>query len=185
MEAGMSLDNLRVLLQPAAAFGLDLLQLFERGEDAIGQWLVGKRPEPLRGLHLWRIRWQERQVDPLGQCESRTAVPAGTIQHEDDVFVWPCSSFLGKSGQGEGEDLHADGGQQQPARPPTLGMDKGKDIHPFVALGHRGLDRGSLGSPDPPQDRFEADPVLIHTPQLNAGVWMLVLHQSELVRQFF
>ena len=80
MEAGLGLDDLRVRLQPAAAFSLNLFQLIERGEDPIGQWLVGKRPEPLCGLHLWRIRWQEHQVDPLRQGEASTAVPPGAIQ---------------------------------------------------------------------------------------------------------
>ena len=102
MEAGMGLDDLRVSLQPAAAFGLDLFQLVERGEDPIGQWLVGKRPESLGGLHLWGIRRQEHQVDPLGQRESSTAVPASTIQYQHDVFVWPCSHFLGKRGKPRG-----------------------------------------------------------------------------------
>ena len=110
MEAGMGLDDLRVSLQPAAAFGLDLFQLVERGEDPIGQWLVGKRPEPLGRLHFWRIRWQERQVDPLWQLQSGTAVPASTIQYQHDVFVWPCSYLLSKCGQGLGEDLNADRG---------------------------------------------------------------------------
>jgi hypothetical protein len=52
-------------------------------------------------------------------------------------------------------------------------------------MSHRSFDRGSFGSPDASQDRFEADPMLIHRPQLNAGLRMLVLYQSELVRQFF
>jgi hypothetical protein len=68
---------------------------------------------------------------------------------------------------------------------PALRMHKGKDIHPFIAVSHRCFDRGSLRSPDAPQDRFEANPMLIHRPHLNAGVWMLVLHQRQLVRQVF
>ena len=87
----MGLDDLRVRLQPAAARSLDLFQLIEGSEDPIGQWLVRKRPEPLSGLHLWGIRRQEHQVDPLWQYESSTAVPPGTIQNQHDLFVWPCS----------------------------------------------------------------------------------------------
>ena len=64
-------------------------------------------------------------------------------------------------------------------------MHKRKDIHPFIALGHRGFDRGSQGSPNASQDRFEADPMLIHGPELDAGLWMLVLHQGHLFREFF
>src|SRR5690242_4543186 len=108
----MGLDDLRMRLQPAAAFSLNLFQLIEGGEDPIGQWLVGKWPQSLRGLHLWGIGRQEQQMDALGQGESSTAMPASTIEHQHDVFVWPCSYFLSKSGQSEGEDLHADGGHQ-------------------------------------------------------------------------
>ncbi len=118
----MGLDDRRVPLQPATALSLDLFQLIEGGEDPIGQWLVRKRPEPLSGLHLWGIRRQEHQVDPLRQFESSTAVPPGTIQNQHDLFVWPCSHLLGKSGQGEREDLNADRGQQQPTRLSTLWM---------------------------------------------------------------
>jgi hypothetical protein len=94
MEAGMGLDDLRVRLQPAAAFGLDLFQLVERGEDPIGQRLVRKRPEPRSLLHLWGIRRQEHQVDPLWQLKSSTAVPAGTIENQHDLFVWSCAHPL-------------------------------------------------------------------------------------------
>ena len=136
MEAGMGLDDLRVRLQPAAAFGLDLFQLVERGEDPIGQRLVRKRPEPLRRLHLWGIRRQEHQVDPLWQLKSSTAVPAGTIENQHDLFVWSCAHLLGKSGQDERKDLNVDCGHEPPARLPALWVNKSKDIHPFVALGH-------------------------------------------------
>ena len=62
MEVGMSPDRLWVRLKPTAPLGLDLFQLIQGGEDPIGQRLVGKRPEPLGGLHLGGIRWQEHQV---------------------------------------------------------------------------------------------------------------------------
>jgi hypothetical protein len=181
----MSLDDVRVCLQPAAALGLNFFQLIEGGEDPIGQWLVGKRPEPLSGLYLWAIGRQEHQVDPLGQGESSTAVPASTIEHQHDLFVWPCSHLLGKSGQGEGEDLNADRGHQQPTRLPALRMHKGKNIHPFVALGHQGFDRSSLGSPDASQDRFEANPMLIPAPPLDARLGMGVLNECDLFGQVF
>src|SRR5579885_995499 len=185
MEAGMSLDPLWMHLKPTTALGLDLLQFIQGGEDPIGQWLVGKGPQSLSGLHLWGIRGQEHQVDPLRQLESSTAVPPGTIQNQPDLVVWPCSHLLGKSGQVEGEDLNADRGQEPPTRLSALWMHKGKDVHPFRALGYRGFDRRSLGSPDPSQDWFEADPMLIHRPELDAGLGVVVLPQGELVRQFF
>jgi hypothetical protein len=64
-------------------------------------------------------------------------------------------------------------------------MHKSKDIHPFVALGHRGIDRGSLRGPHASQDRFETNPMLIHGPWLDASVGMLVLHERHVRWQFF
>ena len=64
-------------------------------------------------------------------------------------------------------------------------MHKSKDIHPFVALGYWSFHRRSLGRPDASQDRFETDAMLIHGPELDAGVWVLMLHHGEVVRQFF
>jgi len=182
----MSLDDCRVCLQPAAAFNLDLFQLVKRGEDPIGQRLVGKRPEPLRGLHLWGIRRQEHQVDPLWQFESCTAVPASPIQHEHNVFVWPCSHPpLANAAKAREKISTLTVGTSSQLVRPLCGCDICKDIHPFVALGHRGFDRGSFGCPDAAQNRFEADAMLIHGPRLDAGVGILVLHQSHLLRQFF
>ena len=185
MEAGMSLDDLWVRLQPAAALGLDLLQFIQGGEDPIGQRLVGKWPQSLSGLHFWGIGRQEHQVDPLWELEPSTAVLSSTIKDQQDLFVWPCSHLLGKSCQGAGEGLNADRGQQQPTRLPALWTHKGQDVHPLIALGHGGFHCRSLGSPNSSQDRFEANPMLIHRPELNLRLRVLVLHQGYLFWQFF
>src|ERR1700730_787742 len=62
MEAGVSPYDLWVVLEPAAALGLHLFQLVQRGKDPIRQRLVGKRPEPFSGLHLRGIGWQEHDA---------------------------------------------------------------------------------------------------------------------------
>jgi hypothetical protein len=181
----MSVYHLWVRLKPAAALSLDLFQFIQRGEDAIGQRLVRKRPQPLGRLHLWRIGWQEQQVDTLWELELSTAVPPCPIQNQHDLFVWSCSHLVGKSGQGAGEHLNIHAGQQQPTGLPTLRMDKGKDLHPFIALGHWGFHRCSLCGPDPSQDGLETDTVLVHRPELNLRLGVLLLHKGYLLRNFF
>lgn len=64
-------------------------------------------------------------------------------------------------------------------------MHKGKHVHPFIALGHRGVDRRSLWGPDSSQDRLETNAVLIHGPEFDAGLGMLVLHQGHVLGKFF
>ena len=181
----MSLDDLGMRLQPAASLGLDCFQLIQRDENSIGQRLVRKWPEPFSGLDLWGIRGQERQMDALRDPEVSAAVPARPIHDQQDLFSWSCSHLLGKGGQGAGEHLDADRRQQPPAGLSALRMHKGEDIHPFIALSHWGFDCCSLWCPDPSQNRFETDTMLIHRPQLDAGLAVLLLYQRYLFWQFF
>ncbi len=60
MEAGVSTHDRRVILEPAAALGLHLFQLIQRGEHSIGQWLIAERPKPRSLLDLGRIRRDEQ-----------------------------------------------------------------------------------------------------------------------------
>jgi hypothetical protein len=117
--------------------------------------------------------------------EVSTAVPPGTIQDQHDLFVCSCSYLLGKSRQGEGEDLNADPGQQQPAGLSALRMHKRQDVHPFIALSDWGFHPRSLWRPDPSQNGLETNAMLIHGPEFNASLGMLVMHQSHLLRAFF
>lgn len=58
----MSLHHRWMILEPAAAIGLYLFQLIQRVEHPIGQWFVGKRPEPFSGLYLGRVCREEVQA---------------------------------------------------------------------------------------------------------------------------
>src|SRR5213080_372777 len=64
-------------------------------------------------------------------------------------------------------------------------MDKGIHIHPLIARGDRRCDGRSFWGPDPPQNGFEADTMLIHAPQFNARFPMSGSHVLDLLGQFF
>ena len=53
MEASDMTDTDRIVLKGDTALCLYLLQLIQRLEVAIGDSLVGERPEALAGLQLW------------------------------------------------------------------------------------------------------------------------------------
>jgi hypothetical protein len=88
-----------VSLEPAAALGLNLFKLVKRREGSIGERLVGERPEAFCGLQLWRMRGQEEQMQPLRDHQASAFVPTGLIEHQSNVFLWPCSSLFGKGRQ--------------------------------------------------------------------------------------
>src|SRR5260370_17400214 len=68
MEAGVSTHDRRVILEPAAALGLHLFQLIQRGEHPIGQWLIGERPKPRSLLDLGGIRREGKQLGASCEC---------------------------------------------------------------------------------------------------------------------
>jgi len=185
METSGGVNQCRVSLQPTAAFHLHLLQCVKRSKGAIGQRLIAQWPQAFGRLHLRRIGWQKHQMDPLGNDELRTGMPPGPVQKEHHAFVWADSCFLGKESQGLGEDLHIHGRQQQPTCAPALWMHTGVDVHPFVALRHHRFDSPSFQRPDPPQDRLEADTVLIGAPEFHTGLWICLVNGLHFLGQFF
>ena len=99
MEAGTSAHDLWVILEPPATFGLRFLQLIQRGEDTIGDGLIREGPKTFRRLDLWGIGRQKEQFYSLGQLELRTAVPACSIQDEQDSLVDARADFFRKGCQ--------------------------------------------------------------------------------------
>ena len=83
MEVGVRLEDGG--LEPSAAFGDDGLELGERGEVPVDDRLVDQGPEMLGRLQLRAVGRQEHQADPLGDGQALRSVPAGVVQHEDDV----------------------------------------------------------------------------------------------------
>jgi hypothetical protein len=55
-------------LEGDAAFRLDVLQFVDAGEMLVDQHRVGQWPEVLGRLQLGRVRWQEQQVDMVGDA---------------------------------------------------------------------------------------------------------------------
>ena len=58
-------------------------------------------------------------------------------------------------------------------------------IHPLIVRGYRRFDCRSLWCPDPPQNGFEANAVLIHAPQFDGRLRMRGSYVLDLLGQFF
>lgn len=60
------------------------------------------------GLKLGRVGGEEDQVDPFRHLEALRHVPAGAVEHEQDVLLGPGADRFGEVLQGQGEDLRVD-----------------------------------------------------------------------------
>ena len=69
------------------------LEFGKGGEVPVGDGLVDQGPQTLGRLQLRAAGRQEHQADPLGDGQALRSVPAGVVQHEDDV-AFPAGAGL-------------------------------------------------------------------------------------------
>lgn len=172
-------------LEPAAAGCLNVLQIVKRAEDPIGKRLIGERPQAFCGLQLGRMGWQKEQVKPFWNHEVPTLVPASLIQNQEDLLVRPNALFLCEGGQSEGKSRCIDHRHEQPGGLAALWLHKPIEIHPLIAGANDGPNPAPLARPDPAQDRFESNAVLVLTPHFNAGFGIRLVQPLDLFGEFF
>src|SRR3712207_8726466 len=86
-------------VETAAAFGDGGMERVQRGEMRVDHRLVDQRPEMLGRLQFRRIRRQEDEADPVGDGDTLEAVPAGVVEHQDDVALSTRAGLPGEGGE--------------------------------------------------------------------------------------
>src|SRR5215208_449950 len=159
MEVGVWLNGSG--LEPPAALGDRGLEVSERGEVLIDDGLVDQGPEMLGGLEFRTIGRQEDERDPAGDGQAFGAVPAGVVQHEDDVALAPGAGLPGEGGEQLGEEGLRQAGREIPHGLAAGRLHEGDDVQPSVAVvAERGRPLAD-GRPDPAADRLQAKTVLV------------------------
>src|SRR5947209_6750860 len=170
MEEGVPADEVRLGLEDEAALSLDCLKHGQALEAPIGERLIGQGPEMLCWLQLRRIRRQECEVDALGDADLLAGVPARAIKNQDDALAGTGTNIPGKGGEHLPEERRRHGGEQPPLGLTRRGTNEATDVEPLVALLH-GRDRSPAdGRPHLPNEREQANPMLIGGPELDLGI---------------
>ena len=185
VAVGVPADEVRLPLEDQAALGLDRLQCRQAREGAIGQRLVGERPEVFGGLQLRRVGREEEQMDAVWHRHRLAGVPAGTIEHQEDALGRSRTHLPGKGGQHLTEEQGRHRGEQPPDRRTGGGANKATDVEPLIALldgGNRAL---PFRCPHPADQRQQANAVLVGGPDFDRCRGMLLLDGSDFVSQIF
>ncbi len=185
MKEGVRADDLRLVLQHDAALDLCGLELIERAERLIGDPLVGERPQALTGLQFGRIGRQKEQMDAFGHHEFFAGMPAGLIEDQQDALRRACADSLGELRQRNREHIRPHRWQEQPLRLSGSRLHKTVDVEPLEAVLDSDTRPRPLARPDPAQDRFEPNAMLIGRPQLDRGLGKCLLHRVYLLREVF
>ena len=128
--------------------------------------LVHQGPQPLGGLELGAVWGQEYQRDPVGHDQALGPVPAGVVEHEDDVARAPRPNLAREAGEQGLEEPLAQAGGQEPDRLARGRLDEGGDVQPLVTVvpeRDRPLARGPLGLPSIRLRRTEPSASLAQT----------------------
>jgi hypothetical protein len=99
MEQRCRADALGLALEDRAVGQLRLFELLDGLKMAVDERHVGQRPQMLGGLEFGRIRRQEEQMNMVRDTQALSGVPAGAVQDEYDLFVWPCPCLARKGGE--------------------------------------------------------------------------------------
>lgn len=168
-----------------AAFFDGMVEILEGLEGEVGDSLVGEWPQTFGGLQFWGVGWQVLDVDAAGNLEFLGAVPTGVVDGEDDDAVLAGADRLGEQAQAFVHHLGIDRIGEQPLDLAGLGLHVGVEIKPLIAGAGAGLGALSLGRPDPPDDRFQAEAMLVERPGLDRLAGVLLLKRGNRLRQFF
>lgn len=172
-------------LEGKAALVLHRLEGGEGVEAAVGERLVGQRPEVLGGLEFGGVGREEEQMDALGATNRLAGMPPGAIQDQQDVLGGTGTDIPSKGGEDLGKEGRTHAGEHPPLGLPGARPDKATEVEPLVAL----LDRrdGALPDrgPDPTDERQEADPMFIGRPELDLSLRMGLPNRLHLGREIF
>ena len=120
---------------------------------------------------------QEEQVEAFGHHQFFAGMPASLIENQQDALGRAGADGLGELCQGNGEHIRSHRWQEQPFRLSRSRMHKTVEVEPLEAMLHRDTRACAFTHPDPAQDWFQSDPVLIGRPQFDRSMRKGLLHR--------
>ena len=185
MEERAGSDNIALAGEGDAAFADKPFEVLDGLEISVDQRLVYELPEVFRGLQLGAMRRLEHEPDAIRYSQVFWPMPSGAIELKDNPLVCASGRRFGKVQKNGLEQLLAHRVRDVPHRIACGRFDEAPDIEPFVTVMAKRNWTLAFGRPDPSQDGLQADPMLVHRPDLDGGVRVLLFFVSGGLLQFF
>src|SRR4051812_13369198 len=142
-------------------------------EVAVRERLIQNGPEVLGGLKLGGVWGQVDEPEALRHDQVRRGVPAGAVEPEHDDAIPSRPGLARKQRQQRGKERLGDAVRHGPEHLAGDRLDEGGHIKPLVAVVTKCDGPLTLEGPHPPDDRLQADAVLVRGPDLNRFVRVL------------
>src|ERR1700690_3515972 len=131
------------------------------------------------------MRGLEDEPDAIGHGQVFGTLPACPLELQHDWFVLACAGRFGEVREDGLEHLFADSVRDVPHRAPGGRFDEPPDVEPLITVMANGNGPFAFGCPYPSHDRLQADPVLVHRPELDRRLRMALFLFSGSILQFF
>jgi hypothetical protein len=164
MEMRRGFNQVRPCVSLQTVVCLDRLECVDVATMAMGQGLVGQRPQPLGRWPCGRLGGQEVERRPCGHGDVGADVPARPVEPHQHWLARTRADRLGTRGQGACKRGHRDRGPEHPPRPAGAWMRQGVARAPLVALWHQRPRALPARAPDAAQDGREAEAVWVGRP---------------------
>lgn len=99
-----------------------------------------------------------------------TGVPPGAVKHQHDLLVWASTNLTRELGQFDLEEGNGDTRRQVENGAPRGRMDEADEVAPRKTVLDGGGRTLANRCPDPPQEWFQADAMLVGGPDLDVSV---------------
>ena len=166
-EEGMCFDLIRVVSEDTATLGKNLIEFLQGLEVFIDDGLIRQRPQAFGGLDLWRVRWQEHQLNAFRNHQILGDMPARAVEHQNDALVGAGAGLGGERRQERAEQRGVDAVGDEPHDLTGGRPDEAVQIEPLVAVMAAGGRAAPTWRPDFAQDRFQSEAVFIECPDLD------------------
>jgi hypothetical protein len=154
-------------------------------EVVVGEWLIQNRPEVFSRLKLGGVWGQVDGPDPVRHDQVRCGVPAGAVQPKHDDAIPSRPGLTRKQGQERREERLGDAVRDVPEHLAGDRLHEGGHIKPLVAVVAERDRPLTLGRPHPPDNRLQADAVLVRGPDLDRLIRVLGSRLSDGLLQLF
>jgi len=172
-------------MENATALGHDVLEISQRPEVVVGEWLIEDGPEVLSRLKLGRVRGQVDGPDPIRDGQVGRGVPAGAVEPEHDDAIPSRPGLTRKQRQQRRKERLGDAVRDGPEGLAGDRLHEGGDVQPLVPVVAERDRPLTFGRPYPADDRLQPEAVLIRGPDLDRLVRVLGSRLSDGLLELF
>ncbi len=185
MEAGSAFDGGAFVGASDASSGDDVLQLLDRADVFVGEWLVDQLPRRFGRLQFRRVGRRKDQAHAVWNVEPRFPVPSGVVEDEKDGSIASRAGLAREGGEQRLEKLFRDAIVHIPERLSRRGRDEGGDVEPVETMMAKRDRTLADRRPNAPRNGLQAEAMFVGREDFDGSAGVFFRFLDDGVRKLF